>query len=187
MDNKLLIEAIRHLSEISKGINSPLGLIISSITFIFTAITAVAALYTVRQTRELEKDRELPVIIPIGSNNLSENSTECSFTVKNIGRGVAKDFFIYINTYKVKVYGGNFNIEVGKEAIFVSPDHIDQIKELFKKKPPEIKVEFNYKDIHERNFKTFNMKLTLTDGAYGLDIRQWKFVRASKGNECPCD
>ena len=75
MNDKLLIKIVGDLSSIEDKINSPWS-IVASIAAMFTAM---AACFTVYQTRELEKDRELPIVIPSGSNNISGEDDEFSF------------------------------------------------------------------------------------------------------------
>lgn len=173
MDNHLLVEVVNQLSKIAEGMNSKW----SALAAIAALLTAFFAFLAIRQTRELEKDRELPIVIPFSSNNLSTNDSEFSFTVKNIGRGIAKDFCVYVGRYKVEVFGGNTNIMAGEEETFRSNYNIDQIKRLLSGSPQKINARFEYRDIHERNLKTINMEYVADNGIYSLNVKRWKFYK----------
>ncbi len=180
MNDKLLSEAVKHLSSIAKGVNSLWSFIFAAISAISAAVAAVASLCAVHQTRELEKDRLLPIVIPLSPIILNNQTKEINLTVENIGRGIAKDFYLRINNYEVKAgkekinkveQHWNWNIKVGKRDI-KSPYSFIQIKKLLKKQS-KIELEFNYKDVNNRNFKTIGTKIKVEEDR--LEMREWEF------------
>lgn len=128
-----------------------------------------------KQLRESELDKFLPIIVPREGAKLHKGGNLSDFVIRNIGKGIAKEIEVLLEGVLIE---GNF-VLIPREprTIRIPDEHKSKVDDAIDQKKV-LKATIIYTDIYDRIHKTSNLQFHRdSEGNYLIDRGEFTFEK----------
>lgn len=136
-----------------------------------------------KNAQEIKMDQDMPLILINEGPRLHANGS-IQFTLVNVGKGVAKDIYVFIENVEIE---GNFSMLNSSEAqkdisTNLYPDRLRKIESLIQNdKDGILEMKILYKDMYDREFTTEGIQFkSEANGNYIHNRGLWNFRKVDK-------
>jgi len=167
MDSVILTQILEELRKIAIGVNN----FWTPMAALATFVTALAAWRSIKSIDTHRKDDFIPIVTIRSNHPLNpEKGGVMKIFGKNVGKGIAKDVYLYMNNERV---AGHFTLAADGGELEMSA-----IYEIGKDLPDPLVVHVEYTDIFNREFHTVVNLIKQPEG-YLIDDGSWYFEQVT--------
>jgi len=172
MDPLTLVQILEELKKIAVGVNN----FWTPLAALATFVTAFVAWRSIRSLDIHRKDDFIPIVTIRSNHPLNPvKGGEMKILGKNVGKGIAKDVYLYMNNERI---AGHFTLPADEREL-----EMTAIYEIGDDLPDPLVVHVEYTDIFNREFHTVVNLVKMPEG-YLIDDGSWYFEQV-RGHKKP--